>query len=124
MRLRWRCKRLEQVGTRNRQVSARSFHSRASEIARVVNQPPHLSDKCGFFLFLFPLFRGYIVCMRIYAIIPARGGSKGVPGKNVKDLCGKPLIAWTIEAARKVPEISRIIVNTDDEDIAAEAKKH
>ena len=62
--------------------------------------------------------------MKIYAIIPARGGSKGVPGKNVKDLCGKPLIAWTIEAARKVPEISRIIVNTDDAEIAAEAKKH
>ncbi len=62
--------------------------------------------------------------MKIYAIIPARGGSKGVPGKNVKDLCGKPLIAWTIEAARKVPEITRVIVNTDDAEIAAAARAH
>jgi len=62
--------------------------------------------------------------MKIYAIIPARGGSKGVPGKNVKDLQGKPLIAWTIEAAKKVPEISRVIVNTDDEEIARAARAH
>ncbi len=62
--------------------------------------------------------------MKIYAIIPARGGSKGIPGKNVKDLCGKPLIAWTIEAAKKVPGILRVIVNTDDADIARVAQKH
>lgn len=62
--------------------------------------------------------------MKIYAIIPARGGSKGVPGKNVKNLCGKPLIAWTIEAAKKVPQISRVIVNTDDADIARVARAH
>lgn len=62
--------------------------------------------------------------MKIIAIIPARGGSKGVPGKNVKKLAGKPLIAWTIEAAKAVPEISRVIVNTDDEEIAKVAKKY
>ena len=62
--------------------------------------------------------------MRIYAIIPARGGSKGVPGKNVKDLCGKPLVAWTIDSAKKVPEITRVIVNTDDAEIAAAARAH
>lgn len=56
--------------------------------------------------------------MNICAIIPARGGSKGVPGKNIKPLAGKPLIAWTIEEAKKVPGISRVIVNTDDNDIA------
>jgi len=56
--------------------------------------------------------------MKIYAIIPARGGSKGVPGKNIRPLAGKPLIAWTIEAAKKVPEISKVIVNTDDPEIA------
>lgn len=56
--------------------------------------------------------------MKIYAIIPARGGSKGIQGKNIKLLAGKPLIAWTIEEAKKVPEISRVIVNTDDNDIA------
>ena len=62
--------------------------------------------------------------MKIYAIIPARGGSKGVPGKNVKDLCGQPLIAWTIEAAKKVPDISRVMVNTDDADIARVARAY
>ncbi|MFA6536539.1 MAG: acylneuraminate cytidylyltransferase family protein [Candidatus Paceibacterota bacterium] len=62
--------------------------------------------------------------MKIYAIIPARGGSKGVPGKNVKLLNGKPLIAWTIEAAKAVPEISKVIVNTDDEEIAEVSKKY
>lgn len=61
--------------------------------------------------------------MQIYAIIPARGGSKGLPGKNVKPLHGKPLIGWTIEAAKKIPEISKIIVNTDDPEIAEVSKK-
>ncbi|TSC56052.1 MAG: N-acylneuraminate cytidylyltransferase [Parcubacteria group bacterium Greene0416_79] len=56
--------------------------------------------------------------MHIYAIIPARGGSKGLPGKNIRPLSGKPLIVWTIEAARAVPEISRIIVNTENSEIA------
>lgn len=51
-------------------------------------------------------------------IIPARGGSKGVPGKNIKPLAGKPLIAWTIEAAKKAKYIDRVIVSTDDEQIA------
>lgn len=58
----------------------------------------------------------------IVAIIPARGGSKGVPGKNIAILAGKPLIAWTIEAAKAVSEINRVIVSTDDEKIAAVAK--
>lgn len=62
--------------------------------------------------------------MKIYAIIPARGGSKGIPGKNIKLLCGKPLIAWTIEAAKRVPDITRVIVNTDDADIARVARDH
>ena len=62
--------------------------------------------------------------MRAVAIIPARGGSKGIPGKNIKVLNGKPLIAWTIEAAKRVPEIQRVIVNTDDEGIADVAKQY
>lgn len=53
------------------------------------------------------------------AIIPARGGSKGLTGKNIKTLCGKPLIAYTIEAARAAKSIDRIILSTDDEDIAS-----
>ncbi|MCS7166160.1 MAG: acylneuraminate cytidylyltransferase family protein [Gemmatales bacterium] len=55
------------------------------------------------------------------AIIPARGGSQGIPRKNLALLQGKPLIAWTIEAARAVPELDTIVVSTDDEEIAAVA---
>ena len=62
--------------------------------------------------------------MKIYAIIIARGGSKGVPGKNVKMLGDKPLIAHTILEAKKVPHISRVIVNTDDLDIARVSKEY
>ena len=52
------------------------------------------------------------------AIIPARGGSKGVPKKNIKLLAGKPLILWTIEAAKEAEKIDRIILSTDDDEIA------
>jgi CMP-N,N'-diacetyllegionaminic acid synthase len=54
----------------------------------------------------------------ILALIPARGGSKGVPGKNIRLLGDKPLIAWTIEQARRCPWIDRVIVSTDDPAIA------
>lgn len=60
--------------------------------------------------------------MKILVIIPARGGSKGIPRKNIKPLFGKPLIYWTIEEAKKSSYISRIIVSTDDEEIAIVAK--
>ena len=58
------------------------------------------------------------------AIIPARGGSKGVPGKNIKHLAGKPLIAYTIEAALAAKSISEVIVSTDDEEIAKISKMY
>src|SRR5690606_22892236 len=58
------------------------------------------------------------------AIIPARGGSKGLPGKNVKLLNGKPMIAYTIEAALNSKSISRVIVSTDDIAIAEVAKSY
>lgn len=58
------------------------------------------------------------------SIIPARGGSKGVPGKNIKDLCGKPLISYTIEAAINADCIDRVIVSTDDEQIANVSKEY
>jgi len=58
------------------------------------------------------------------AVIPARGGSKGLPGKNIRPLCGLPLIAHSIECARRVPRIARTIVSTDSEDIAAIARAH
>lgn len=60
----------------------------------------------------------------VLAIIPARGGSKGLPGKNIKELCGKPLIAWTIEQAKSCGNIDRVVVSTDDESIAEVAKKY
>lgn len=59
----------------------------------------------------------------ILAVIPARGGSKSIPRKNIKILAGKPLIAWTIEAAKKSKYLTRIIVSTDDREIAEIAKK-
>ena len=52
------------------------------------------------------------------AIIPARGGSKGLPRKNVRPLHGKPLIAYTVEEALKARNIDRVIISTDDEEIA------
>jgi len=58
------------------------------------------------------------------AIIPARGGSKGVPGKNIKPLRDKPLIVYTIEAAQAARSIDRLILSTDDKDIAAVAQNH
>jgi len=56
------------------------------------------------------------------AIIPARGGSKRIPRKNIKNFCGKPMIAWSIEAAKAVQLFDRIIVSTDDLEIAEVAK--
>ena len=58
------------------------------------------------------------------AIIPARAGSKGLPGKNIKLLQGKPLIAHTIEQALKAKNVSRVIVSTDDGEIARIALKY
>ncbi|MBF0233414.1 MAG: acylneuraminate cytidylyltransferase family protein [Desulfamplus sp.] len=62
--------------------------------------------------------------MNVIALIFARGGSKGLPGKNIRILGDKPLIAWAIDHARAVPRISRIIVSTDSEDIASVAREH
>lgn len=60
--------------------------------------------------------------MKILALIPARGGSKRVPNKNIRELGGLPLIVWTIKAAQGVPEISDILVSTDSEAIAEVAR--
>jgi CMP-N,N'-diacetyllegionaminic acid synthase len=59
---------------------------------------------------------------RIIAIIPARGESKGLPGKNIKELCGKPLIAWTIEAGLGSQYIDEVVVSTDSEEITRVAR--
>lgn len=65
--------------------------------------------------------------MRILGIVPARGGSKGIPRKNLADVCGRPLIAWSIATGNElvsVGALSRCIVSTDDQEIAAVARLH
>ena len=60
----------------------------------------------------------------ILALIPARGGSKGIPHKNIRDFAGFPLIAWSIAAGQQSNSVSRVIVTTDDEQIAAVAREY
>lgn len=61
---------------------------------------------------------------RVLAVITARGGSKGLPGKNIRLVCGLPLIAWTILAARSAVSIDRLILSSDDEEIIATARSY
>ena len=56
--------------------------------------------------------------MRVLGLVPARGGSKGIPRKNVRDLGGRPLLAWTAEAALAARLLSRVVLSTDDPEIA------
>lgn len=62
--------------------------------------------------------------MTSVALIPARGGSKRIPRKNIKDFCGKPIIAYSIEAALESGCFDKVVVSTDDEEIAVVAKEH
>ncbi|WP_319588654.1 acylneuraminate cytidylyltransferase family protein [uncultured Desulfobulbus sp.] len=55
---------------------------------------------------------------KIIAVIPARGGSKGLPGKNIRQIAGKPLIAWSIKAAQESRYVDKLIVSTDSQEIA------
>lgn len=59
--------------------------------------------------------------MRV-AVVPARGGSKRIPRKNIREFCGRPIIAWSIEAALQSGCFDRVVVSTDDEQIAAAAR--
>ncbi len=61
--------------------------------------------------------------MRILAVIPARGGSKGIPGKNIKNLAGKPLLAYTAEAALGAKLLDKVVLSSDDQEIIALGKK-
>lgn len=61
---------------------------------------------------------------RVLAVVPARGGSKGLPGKNLRLLAGKPLVAWPVCAARDSAAVDRVIVSTDDRAIADAAAAH
>ena len=60
--------------------------------------------------------------MDVVALIPARGGSKGIPRKNLAPLGGRPLLAWTVDAARESRAVTRTVVSTEDEEIAAAAR--
>jgi CMP-N,N'-diacetyllegionaminic acid synthase len=60
--------------------------------------------------------------MTTLCVISARGGSRGLPGKNIRPMLGKPLIVWSIEHALATPEVDRVVVSTDSEDIAAVAR--
>ncbi|MDO9121924.1 MAG: acylneuraminate cytidylyltransferase family protein, partial [Anaerolineaceae bacterium] len=62
--------------------------------------------------------------LEVLAVIPARGGSKGIPRKNIKDFAGYPLIAYSIAAATQSKLVTRTIVSTDDEEIAAVARQY
>jgi len=57
--------------------------------------------------------------MSLLALIPARGGSKGIPRKNIRPFCGKPLLQWSIDVALAAPSVDRVVVSTDDSEIAA-----
>jgi CMP-N,N'-diacetyllegionaminic acid synthase len=63
-----------------------------------------------------------VIDPRVLALIPARGGSKGLPGKNLRPLAGKPLLEWSIEQGLAAPEITHLIVSTDDPNIANVAR--
>ncbi len=56
--------------------------------------------------------------MTLLALIPARGGSKGIPRKNIRLFCGKPLLQWSIEVALAAPSVDRVVVSTEDSEIA------
>jgi CMP-N,N'-diacetyllegionaminic acid synthase len=58
----------------------------------------------------------------VVGLIPARGGSKGLPRKNLAPLAGRPLLAWTVAAAHESPTVTRVVVSTDDDEIAASAR--
>jgi CMP-N,N'-diacetyllegionaminic acid synthase len=60
--------------------------------------------------------------MKVLAVIPARGGSKGIPRKNIHPLAGRPLIAYSIDAARQAASVDRIVLSTDNAEIAALAR--
>jgi CMP-N,N'-diacetyllegionaminic acid synthase len=62
--------------------------------------------------------------IKVVALIPARGGSKGIKSKNLYPLCSKPLISWTIKSAKKEKMINRVFISTDNSNIALQAKKY
>jgi CMP-N,N'-diacetyllegionaminic acid synthase len=60
--------------------------------------------------------------MQVLGVIPARGGSKGIPHKNLAPVCGRPLLAYTADSINRSARLTRVIVSTDDEQIAESAR--
>jgi len=65
-----------------------------------------------------------IIGKRVLAVIPARGGSKGLPGKNIREFCGRPLVAWSIGQGTACVYVDTVLVSTDSEEIANIAKQY
>ena len=61
--------------------------------------------------------------MSVLAVIPARGGSKGIPRKNMRPLAGRPLLGWVIQACQQSKSVDRVVVSTDSEEIAVVARR-
>ena len=61
---------------------------------------------------------------KVLAVVPARGGSKGLPGKNLRDLLGHPLMAYSVKAGLDAQYVDRVLVSTDDDEIAATGEKY
>lgn len=61
--------------------------------------------------------------LKVLGLVAARGGSKGLPGKNIRLLCGKPLVAWSIDAGKAAPSLDAVVVSTDDQAIADAARR-
>jgi len=83
-----------------------------------------LGDRYSKKIFRFKVISISMKKIKMIAIIPARGGSKGLPRKNIIEIGGKPLIVWTIEAAKASKNIDRIIVTSDDDEILRIAKEN
>lgn len=61
--------------------------------------------------------------MIVHAIVPARGGSRGIPRKNLVELCGRPMLEYTVEDALRTPDVTEVFVSTDDDEIADVASR-
>src|SRR6185312_7476239 len=66
-----------------------------------------------------PPFNGRATMLTVLGIVPARGGSKGIPRKNLAPLAGRPLLAYTASATLRAKRLARVVLSTDDEEIAA-----
>ena len=103
-----------EVGRRGKYV----YEYTGTQVHRRICAGMHVSTCLRVYLFTF------LPMTHILALIPARGGSKGIPRKNIRDFAGYPLIAWSIAAGLQAHTVNRVIVSTDDTEIAAVARAY